>query len=196
MKNTIIKTIGISLAFTLSAHAQEDNGSKEKTKTPVTKEAFLAKAAERFDKKDINKDGQITADEKKALVSELRNKAGKKHQGPILEDTNGDGTITIEDLPEKAKARFDKIDTNGDKQISEEEKTAAIEKMKARRDARGGPKDTDGDGKITIKDLPEKRQAHFAKMDTNSDGELDQAELDAARAAHAAGKPRPEADKE
>jgi hypothetical protein len=189
MKNTIIKTIGIGLVITLSAHAEKN----KEPKAPVTKEAFLTKAAEGFDKKDLNKDGQITEDEKKALISERKARLGKIRGGPILKDDNGDGKITVEDLPEKAKPHFDKIDTNSDKQISEEEKAAAAEKMMARRAGRGGPKDTDGDGKITIKDLPEKRQGHFAKIDTNADGQLDQVELDAARAARMARKPKPEA---
>ncbi|NJM36757.1 MAG: hypothetical protein HC845_02160 [Akkermansiaceae bacterium] len=128
MKNTIIQTIGITIALTFSGHAEENKVTKEKVKAPVTREEFLTKAAERFDKQDTNKDGQITAEEKKALIAEIKNKAGKKQQGPILQDTNGDGAITVEDLPERAKAHFDKIDTNADKQISEEEKAAAIEK--------------------------------------------------------------------
>lgn len=54
-------------------------------------------------------------------------------------DSNGDGKVTVDELPEGLKARMTGADTNGDGTLSAAELTAAFAKMRAAGGGPGGP---------------------------------------------------------
>ena len=101
-------------------------------------------------------------------------------------DQDGDGKLSIDEVPEGMKRRFQMMDTNGDGFIDESELQAAATRM------RGGPGpgigmvqrmmrfDLDGDGKISQEEASEPMRGRFDQMDTNGDGYLDREELEAA----------------
>ena len=50
-------------------------------------------------------------------------------------DTNGDGRLTVDEMPERLHQRFQHMDTNGDGALDENEIRAAAARMRRR----GGP---------------------------------------------------------
>ncbi|WP_437274431.1 hypothetical protein WME90_24600 [Sorangium sp. So ce375] len=105
-------------------------------------------------------------------------------------DKNGDGKLTVAELPEKAQKRLGKADTNKDGTLSAEElKAHAEQRMKdraAKHKARFAKRDKNGDGFLTKDEVGEKRWERMKAGDANRDGKLSPDEL---RAAHAARKP-------
>ena len=77
--------------------------------------------------------------------------AGGHGKGKFMNffDTNQDGTVTIDEFNDSAKARFKRIDSNNDGNVSEDEFRTYIKSRRA-----------------------ERKQQHFAKMDTDKDGQL------------------------
>jgi len=127
----------------------------------VSRDEFLAKAAERFAKMDTNNDGKITADEVQAAMQARRaghmghwghrrgpgGPGGPEGAGmmpppggpggpgfdPLARlDADNDGKITRAEFGAPADKHFAMLDTNKDGVIDQAERTAAMEKMHAR----------------------------------------------------------------
>ncbi|MFQ5741117.1 MAG: EF-hand domain-containing protein [Acidobacteriota bacterium] len=97
-------------------------------------------------------------------------------------DTNGDGRIGRDEVPEAFKSRFSFLDANGDGFIDEKELESAAQR---RRGGLGGKRfvervlenDADGDGRISRQEAPPPLLHRFDKVDTDGDGYLDKEEL-------------------
>jgi len=92
-------------------------------------------------------------------------------------DANKDGAI---DSREFATAQnLTDADTNGDGTLSKEELVAMIQKRQAERQAERITRrlDVDGDGIVTIAEIEKQRGERFAVMDRNDDGKLEGREL-------------------
>ncbi|WP_437585348.1 EF-hand domain-containing protein [Sorangium sp. So ce1000] len=104
-------------------------------------------------------------------------------------DKNGDGKLTVAELPEKAQKRLGQADTNKDGILSVEElKAHAEQRTKARaakQKAHFARKDKNGDGALTKDEVGEKRWERVKAADANRDNKVSADEL---RAAHAARK--------
>lgn len=158
--------------------------------------------AERLKTADKDDDGFVTKEE--LAVAAPGGKPGAKKpaaaEGPnpakLIEklDTNGDGKLEGDEIPERMKERIARLDTNNDGAIDKEELAVMAGKMKRP----GGPVgaggrpippamieqlkslDIDGDGKIPLADLPEMAQRFGKRLDKDGDGSLTVAELEAA----------------
>ena len=166
----------------------------------ITREEFLAQAAERFQRMDANQDGKLSGDE-------LR--------GPMAARAQG-GAITKEAFMAEADARFQRLDTNHDGKITKDEMAALQARFRERDGDAGkgappppggemrGPRghggwfeklDANHDGRISREEMRAEADKHFDKLDTNHDGFLDKAELEAAHKHHGHGDmPPPGAD--
>ncbi|WP_437604927.1 hypothetical protein WMF20_27455 [Sorangium sp. So ce834] len=102
-------------------------------------------------------------------------------------DKNGDGKLTVAELPEKAQKRLGKADTNKDGTLSAEELKAHAEQHKkaraAKQQARFARSDKNGDGFLTRDEVGDKRWERMKAADANRDNKLTADELRAARLA-------------
>jgi Ca2+-binding EF-hand superfamily protein len=99
-------------------------------------------------------------------------------------DTDGDGTVSLEEAVAPQKARFDETDLNGDGFVDAEEAGTAFneqvpEEMLKAMEERGMPDpgetfvknlDENGDGQIDRGEFEAPTVASFERMDTNDDG--------------------------
>ncbi|WP_437902153.1 hypothetical protein WME95_26270 [Sorangium sp. So ce327] len=121
---------------------------------------------------------------------DARRQHGPKDPARLIKrfDKNGDGKLTVAELPEKAQKRLGKADTNNDGSLSAEELKAHAElRMKdraAKHKARFAKKDKNGDGFLTRDEVGDKRWERVKAADANRDGKVSADELRAARPAH------------
>ena len=113
----------------------------------------LAKAAEKFDERDANKDGSLDPRELFGFGGGFGGGRGGAPGGrPGGEeffgrfDTNKDGKISKEEAPERMRENFDRIDANKDGVIEQEELREAFRSMRGRRPGGEGGRGEAGRG--------------------------------------------------
>ncbi len=131
--------------------------------------------------------------------------AGQHGPKPSFEmlDTNGDGSVTMEELQAKGAAKFAETDLNGDGFLDAGEMLQAAKEHAGKRGEHGGRPmpgaekvdemagkilgrmDSNGDGKISKAEAKGPFARAFDKIDTDGDGMLDSAELKASVLARA-----------
>lgn len=107
---------------------------------PLTKAEMLARADARFDRMDTNKDGQLSAEERKAAAEAARAAMAERKGGELGDfvpgrrgrmmggrmlgriDTNGDGLISKAENRAAAETRFARMDANGNGTIEADER--------------------------------------------------------------------------
>ena len=100
-------------------------------------------------------------------------------------DRNGDGKLSLDEIPEFMKRRFQSMDQNGDGFLDEKEFQSTAGRMmggggRGQMVERMMRRDANGDGKISREEAPEPMLRRFDQMDTDQDGFIDEAELRAA----------------
>lgn len=155
-------------------------------KPPVSKADMLARADARFDRLDTNKDGQLSADERKAGAEAAR-AAMAERKGGELQDFMPGARRGGGGMGERMLAR---VDTNGDGLISKAEHRAMVEARFARMDAdkdgsveagegrKGWGKRGEGRGG-KAKAMRGGRGGGMMMADTDKDGAISKAEFDA-----------------
>lgn len=160
-------------------------------RAPMTQAQMLAKADARFDAMDSNKDGQLSAQERKAGMERARETRAKRSGGRMGErmlgriDTNGDGMISRAENRAAVEARFSRMDADKSGTIEAGERRGKGKRM-GMRGHRGGDMmgaDTNGDGAISRAEFDAASAKRFARMDANGDGRIDAADRTARRAA-------------
>ena len=104
-------------------------------------------------------------------------------------DTNGDGSVTLEELEGAGETRFATADTDGDGALSRDELIAQTQgRTEARVDRMLERADADEDGLLTFAEAEEAREGRgrgrgrspermFERFDADSDGAVTQAEI-------------------
>ncbi len=165
----------------------DTNGDKQ-----VTKEEFLASAADRFKSMDVNGDKEITL---KEFLERYADFQGKQTQSPggirsdsglhfKENDANNDGAINqteyMKAAEQHAAEMFSKKDRNGDKQLSKEEFTSMQHNQTQQEKPPSAPVpekvfaklDANGDKKVTETEYNDSRNKWFVELDKNNDGKI------------------------
>lgn len=147
----------------------------------LSRDELFMIAPVRFDQLDGDDDDVLSLEEFEELDS-LRNPRSRFRRL----DTDGDGRIHRDELPEPMQAWFDNFDSNKDGFVDESEVRRMALSM---REARNGPTallrrlmelDADEDGRLHRDEIPaamEYLRRQFDELDGDSDGYLDGAEL-------------------
>ncbi len=183
-----LTTAAIGAMLTAGAAVAMQAQAPTAPKQPVSKAEMLARADARFDRLDTNKDGQLSAEERKAGMDAAR-KAMAEKKGGELQDFMPGARRGGGGMGERMMAR---VDTNGDGLISKAENRAMVEARFARMDAdkdgmaeagearKGWGKRGEGRGG-KAKGMRGGRGGGAGMMmaDTNKDGAISKAEYDA-----------------
>ncbi len=121
-------------------------------------------------------------------------------------DQDGDGKVSIADLPERLRSRLARADANGDGILTRDELAQAHEAMRAEREKRDGigsneertarraerfaRADQNHDGALSADEVPGPVWEHIRVADANGDGKVTSSELDVARASGQLKPPR------
>jgi Ca2+-binding EF-hand superfamily protein len=111
---------GLVLAMSAGAAMADGGPRRGKERPPMTREAAIEKAAERFDAADKNGDGVLSREEAK----EMRGDKGDRKGGKFGKD--GD----------RREAMLERFDVDGDGKLSEEERAAMREALKDKKPKR------------------------------------------------------------
>ena len=164
---------------------------------------------------DSDGDGKISKQEGAQAVKSLAGQMGGRPEADRMREIfarlakDGEGKISLAELPPPMRQRLAKLDKNKDQFIDRDEfKAAPLGEMFAGSPGATGERmlemlkrfDTDNDGKLDLEDLPEPIRERMEPGDTNADGLIDQAELKALvaktiKSAQAAGPGRAEGKK-
>jgi hypothetical protein len=135
----------------------------------VTREEVLTAADARFAQADTNKDGQLSAEERRAA----RPNGGRR------------GGAGMGDGGEMRARMLQRYDTDKDGKLSDAEREAMRAERGGRDRGDGGPAraraDADGDGLVSLAEERAQAISMFDRTDTNKDGRTDAAERQAAR---------------
>lgn len=146
---------------------------------------FLAGADTRFDETDVNGDGFLSDDERKASREARRQAHADERFAKV--DQNGDGQLSKEELQAAKDARRDKKiarhDLNGDGTVDDQEREA-LKAQKSERRAEGGKRkrgervnpDANDDGFISRDEHTAAANKMFEFLDANADGVLTEGE--------------------
>lgn len=131
---------------------------------------------------DKNQDGQLTREELQAFhasrASQGYGRGMRGHNGGPFAKFDKDGSITLSELPDPARAHLAQADANHDGKVTRDELDAARPQMRAAMKAK---MDKDGDGLVSDQERAafrsERRAARFAAADKNKDGALSKDEV-------------------
>ena len=177
MKAPILAAAGLSLLAGTAAIAQP----AERSATPMTRADMSQKAAERFQKMDLNDDGVLDLAD-----SELR-----RQQRIARIDTDGNGAISAAEREAAREARQARRAERREARGVESDRRGHGKRwkrgMRGHRGMMGGRMmvraDANGDGRITLQEMQAHALARFDRIDTNGDGTVTAEERQAARAA-------------
>lgn len=83
----------------------------------ITREEFLARPSQMFDRLDTDRNGVISQAERTAMQEQRG--AWRAGMNP---DANGDGTVSRDEFGAAGAAMFGRLDANGDGQVTQEER--------------------------------------------------------------------------
>ena len=88
----------------------------------ITREEFLARPTQMFDRLDANNDGAISADER----PQRRERGERRQRGERPNfDTDGNGSFSRAEFAAMGAGMFERLDANSDGRVTQEEAQAA-----------------------------------------------------------------------
>ena len=141
----------------------------------LTRDQAIARADQRFQRLDANRDGRVNAEEMRQITE--RRMARRQQRA-------GQGEAGGERQAQRQVAQFDRLDTNRDGQLSREE-FAQRREMRSERRAQRGARGMGGarggqmamrmlgeDGVITAEEFRQQALRRFERLDANRDGRV------------------------
>jgi len=117
---------GLILAMSAGAAMADGGPRRGKERPPMTREAAIEKAAERFDAADKNGDGVLSREEAKEMRGDKGDRKGGKFSKGGKFGKGGD----------RREAMLERFDVDGDGKLSEEERAAMREALKDKKPKR------------------------------------------------------------
>lgn len=90
-------------------------------------------------------------------------------------DTNGDGTVTVEEMQARHAERFQAADADGNGKLSVDEMQNAMLRQRAQH--RVQALDTDGDGNVSAEEYQAPMRWRLSRMDHDGDGQIGPREM-------------------
>jgi hypothetical protein len=182
IKTSLLAGALVALAAGTAAAAQPESPARSPA-AEVTRDQALARADERFQRMDANRDGRVTAEELRALGharmaerSERRAERRAERQGQVFDrlDGNRDGQISREEFAQRRELRRGPGGRRGPRGM---------------RGPRGGQMAMRGlggrllgeDGVLTAAEFRQRALQRFERLDANRDGRVTAEERHAAR---------------
>jgi Ca2+-binding EF-hand superfamily protein len=197
MLKTTLMTAAVTLTLAGAAAAQDARPTGRMDADSdgrISLSEMQAASAARFARLDVNRDGQLTREERRAGRQIDRSerqgrRAGREAAAFTRRDADRDGAITETEAP-RAWERLARFDANRDARLTVEEIRAGREALRAERQgsraerpAQAGRLAKDADGVLTRAEAEARVRARFAMMDVNRDGYVTREERQAHRQA-------------
>lgn len=195
MFKTTLLAAAATLALAGSAAAQgspsagrlDRDGDKR-----VSLAEMQARQAERFARMDVDRDGQLTREERRAGRQAMRaERSGKRadRQAAVFarRDTDRDGALSQAEAPKRFAAHFTHLDADANGRLTPQELQAGVAMLRDQRGprpARAAPTqraDVNNDGVLTQAEAAARVEARFARLDVNRDGFVTRDERRSAR---------------
>jgi Ca2+-binding EF-hand superfamily protein len=198
MTKTLILGAAIALALSGAAAAQDRPAGRldANADRQVSLAEMQAAAAERFARSDINRDGQLTAEERRAARQTVRaeRQGGRAERMAAVfsrRDADRNGVLSQAETPRRLQANFAALDADQDGGLSLAELQARRQVMtrqdrpKLSPEARAAraARRTGGDGVVTRAEMQARVSERFARLDADRNGFVTREERRAARAA-------------
>ncbi len=173
MKATrIILLAGALLATSGVAAAQPADGPRRGPAADVTRDQAVARADQRFQRLDTNRDGRVTQEEARALRQARmtqRQERRAERQGRMFDrlDTNRDGQISRDEFNQRREVRAERRGQRG---------MRGMRGRGGQHGARGAARLFGEDGVITAEEFRSRALQRFDRLDANRDGTITVAE--------------------
>ena len=204
MLRTTGMTLAAALLFAGTAWAQ-DGRAQSRVDRDGDRRVSLAemqtRAAERFARMDVDRDGRLTREERRAGREAMRAERAALRQSRSGErggrraamlarlDANRDGQLSLAEAPPRLAQRFAQLDADRNGRLTTAELQAGRSQARGHGRGRDGQgrgldrvrPDANGDGVITLAETQARVSALFAKVDADRDGFLTRDERRARR---------------
>jgi Ca2+-binding EF-hand superfamily protein len=198
MTKTLMLGAAMALALSGAAVAQDRSAGRldRNAGRQVSLTEMQAAAAQRFVRSDTDRDGRLTAEERRAARQTLR----AERQGRRVEriaavfsrrDADRNGVLSQAEAPRRLQASFAALDANRDGGLSLAELQARGQAMTRQERPKLSPEEraaraarlTGGDGVVTLAEMQARVSERFARLDADRNGFVTREERRAARAA-------------
>jgi Ca2+-binding EF-hand superfamily protein len=188
MSKTLILGAGLAALLAAAAQAQPAPAARG-ADGRVSLAEMQARAVARFQRADLDRDGRLTAEERRADRAQHREQHREQHRAQRRErggrhglagaDADRDGFLSLAEMQARTAARFQRLDADRDGRLSPAELQAGRSLQRAHR--RGGER-AGADGVVTLAEVQARVRARFERLDVNRDGFVTRDERRAARA--------------
>jgi Ca2+-binding EF-hand superfamily protein len=167
MKAIRITLLAGALLATSGVAAAQPQGARGPA-AEVTRDQALARADQRFQRLDANRDGRVNAEELRQTAGQrmaLRQQRRGERQGQLFDrlDSNRDGQLSREEFAQRLQLRAERRAQRGER---------GMRGMRGMRGGRMAMRMLGEDGVITAEEFRQQALRRFERLDANRDGRI------------------------